>query len=1445
MRKLTIFVLATALTAGCAHSPDVPARSAAGSPCRSTDLPACEAGLADSLRAASGGDTWVKAYIDARADALGPQDPWVALWTSLGKASPEASVVLTAPGQGDTTKAAIVAEAQKLGDDTTKLVVLEVKPRPLPKQISEEDLMLALAQQAGVEQISWIRGKSVVRVLGVDRFAPLVFKVPALLVQPVDGSDPQTFHRAIAEAIRMDHLVNEALAHLAAGSYGEAAAIAVQLDSMIKAAPNDSALTLRANLLVHRSTGFGTEFPKSDDKEGETTAEDKAAEPKVWELGTPEQGAYAAWLRVMMAGNDANKAWVKHRTTIAGALTADRLEMLDLLYAFDPASNRQRCEVEKEAMPAAAWSGDPLFANRLAFQAKTGAISLADWARAYNALVTEAEQSGTVWSVLPSLLYERGELPGMSARGSKNYQRVTRLAVEHLRALERFQRTAPDKYAPSGQLAIALQPGALADPAIAEVLHRLVADNVKYKLAPAATAEDLLETSVVLGLMGAMLPDPIRGAYLISLRKGLNDKLQTGFAKEDGWDVAALYALNALGAYLLGDTPDLSFAGDNITRALESNPDIKVRPIALIAARGVHYGTLIATKELEPERVGNVKLGAKRQAARDRLESGLRAMADDPNTVPRAPLGHLTTLIDGLIATTVLIVEKSPKDEAADTCAAEASAKSLPEVQRNLRALKTARDALLRDPALRAGKTVWARRAALLAVVASDIVDVLSAPQGKPPAFSVPPARARDMVTAALTEWTSRDAAVGVASFHALARDLAAQDGEWQDVVDARRDDIGKVLLGTADLIGATEGSGLAKFVVSEGARVLSAPDASSVSDAAPKIVDVARTLFAANRQDQGTVALLVAGAIGSDNLSVMSDAEQMASNHHSPAAWYLATRRAVRGTKAGSPLDAAVLERGLRSMSDDACKVAQVEPLINVGRAVQRYARGEGKVATDVLDNVLKNAEDEGLVVPRVQYQLDEVLDSGRTFRMSMHMSAGQGFISENSFNVGFDVFSTNPVSGLKVEIPAAVPEDAGRYYAHVASLASIYHLLDGRNGPAARDAERMLNAMLLGVRLGDVVATNTDHGRWIDDLDTNIYVAAELASQRGHVLLAGDMWRVLYGFQTKRPVGEAFEPPESGWDDETASAGLRAVSQVSSLQSSVKESRTLIERAATCDPKQRPVAPAKVDTCQHFRHAISMWRAGVYEEPPAMGAGAKESCVREAALIDVMKDLQAPAGHPTPPRVQDKISHVIATTAQQGYVFDALVMLRYVRDRGLCIPSLVDEARKIGRRPDLTPHGRVDWIGYTLTCPGRQADESVWNDLKMLATSSQRIADPEVPYKIHTAVVRYMVNLQAWDKLAEFSRDEGFVRLMNLGGPSGAAMALLIQHAADILAGNKPDIAGTQDTYDVACIQYGNTGREMVCRELGTLRNRVSREPDTDLKPGAEQLLRQVVGL
>jgi hypothetical protein len=1386
------------------------------------------------LRTATPG-TWAKAYIDARADALGPQDPWVALFGALEKTGSDAIVVLAPPGQSAAIHASISAEAARLGDSAPRLVAIESPPLPPTKNVSEGELMLALARHADIDQIAWFQDTTLWRVLGKDPLAAMVFQLPPILVQTVE-MDAKARHAALARGMHADRLVNEALAHLAQGAYREAAALAVALDSALASEPGDSPWALRARWLVARATSFGTDFPKRD----KTSPEQ---EPPLWERGTPDQGAYAAWLRVLLAGSDVNKAWMKHRPVIASALSPSRLDLLDKLHGFDPVAKKQQCEVEKEAMPETAWSGDLLFANRLATQAASGAITPAEWSVAYDALVGEAQRTGMVWTVLPSLLFERGELPGMSAKGSGTYGRVTRMTVEHLRSLERFQKTAPDKYAPGGQLSIALQARALADPDVVEVLHRLVADNVKYKLAPATNAEDLLMTSLVVGVMGAMLPEPVRSAYLLSLRKGLDEKLRSGFGKnEGGWDLAAVHALNVAGAFLLGQQPDLAFAGDSITRALEANSEIKVRPIALIAAQGVQYGTLIAAKELEPDKVGNAKFGPRRQAARDRLEASLRNMGDNPDQAPRAALGHLTTLVDGLIATTALLVERSPGAENQDACSPKESSRSLPEVKRNLRALAIARDALLRDPTVRDARNAWGRRASLLTVIGSDMVDVLSVPEDTPPKFAVPPERARAAVVAALTEWTTPEVAAGVASIHAISRDVASSDGDWQKVLDARREDLGKVLVGTADVLGTTSDSSLAQFVVSEGARLLSAPDADSVSDSAPKVVQVARALFAANKRDHATMALLVAGSLGRDNASLLQEAERIGSEQKSPATWYLAARSAVAP---GNAFDAATLERGLRSMTDDACKVTQVEPLIDVGRAVQSYARGQGKAATDTLDRVLDQAEKRGLTVPRVQYTFDEVLESGRTFRMTMHMTAGQGFIHENSFSVGLDVFSTKPTSGLKVEVPSAVAEDAGRYYAHVASLNSVYHLLDGRDGAGARDAERIITAMGFGVRLGDAWVKLTDPARWMEDLSPGLEVTAQLASQRGHVLLAGDLWLLISTSTPKRPVGKAFVAPSGVWDEEKAPVGIRGLRQINDLEPALLEARTLVERAAACDPKQRPPTPTNLNTCQAYRQAISLWRAGVYDQPPSMGAGATEACVREAALVEVMTELASPPSQMLAPRVQDKIAEVILSAAKRGYLYDAISLLRRVRDRGLCIPALVAEARVIGRHPDVVPQGRVDWLGYSLTCPGRQADETVWEDLRLLAASSEQVGDPEASYRVHTAVVRYMVNLQAWDRLADFARNPGFVKLMNRGGPSGAAMALLVQHTADALAGRTSDMAQTQGTYDIACIRYGNAGREQVCRELGTFRNRVTREPGTNLAPVAEQLLRQVVGL
>jgi hypothetical protein len=163
------------------------------------------------------------------------------------------------------------------------------------------------------------------------------------------------------------------------------------------------------------------------------------------------------------------------------------------------------------------------------------------------------------------------------------------MAVDHLSALEAFQKASPDSYAFSGQLSIAVLPQAHTDPEIAKALHRLVTDNVKYKLAPAATAGDLLSTTLMMGIMGIAFPEPTRSAYFVSLQQELKTKLKTSFGDaHGGWSLAGLYTLDLLASYVLGQNPDFAHAADGITRALESE-GTAVKPLAHITARGVQY----------------------------------------------------------------------------------------------------------------------------------------------------------------------------------------------------------------------------------------------------------------------------------------------------------------------------------------------------------------------------------------------------------------------------------------------------------------------------------------------------------------------------------------------------------------------------------------------------------------------------------------------------------------------------------------------------------------------------------------------------------------------------------------------------------------------------------------------------------------------------------------
>ncbi|HQB42552.1 MAG TPA: hypothetical protein PLV85_03065, partial [Polyangiaceae bacterium] len=1365
MHRYLFILLATAVGFGCASTPPV-APSSLNTRCQPTDLASCEAGLKQTLLAATP-DTWTQAYVEARAVALGSQDPWVTLHHTFRQRGAGTVVLMVPAQQKQALEVAVRHELKALGSDNVALSVIEQPRLPKLQHISEQEMMFALARVGKVEQVLWFQDDALARVLGTDLLSPLVFQLPAIMKDRWPTQASANLARPLAEAIAWEHLTNDALQMLGHGAYEKAASLVFRLDTMLTDVPTNRTFALRARRLLSHAHAFGASLPKRKNSES------KEQTSTIGDVDVTDQGAYSAWLRISLADKDGTAAWQKHRAVVASACTAERTALLDWFYSYDSTTGRKQCFSEGQPIPEAALYGDPLFAIQLAQRARQGTISALAWADAYEALVERTETQGLGWYVLPQLLFERGELPGMSARGSKTYTRVTRLAVDHFHALGRFQQSTPEKYSPTGQLTFALLSAALSDPEIVNALHPLLADNIKYELTTATTSSELLETTVVLAVMGAMLPDPFRAASLGFLQRELDNKLHSGFDKSGGWGAAALYLANGFGAYALGNKPNMAFTGDGIIHALESE-STEGRPLALVTARGVQYATLAATGELEPEKIGGAKVGEKRAAARARLDQALRSMAEGSEPIPNVAQGHLTTLIDGLIATSALMFQHSSKRDD-HACATHESARSLASVQKNLKVLTASRNALMRDPALRAGASAWARRAALLSVIASDVLDWMATSAGASPKFQWPSENAKTAIAAALSEWTRRDVAVGIASLHAIARSVAATDGNWESTLDTAKADLVNVLTGTTGLMG-TQSSLLTRAFLQEATRIFSETDTRSLSESSSKLVDIADALFKTGQKDQASMVLLLSGALSHDAATTQR-AAGIAVEQKDASAWYLLTHGAVQRTTVDSALDAALYERGLRAVTDDACTIVQLDPLAQVAKAVQGYAQGEGMAAVDKLHRVLEVIENKGLYVPRVQYRLHDPFAGDRVLRLEMYMTTGQGFIAENSFSLGVDVFSSASVDGLRVEVLPAVDEDAGRYYAHIASLAAIYDWLEARDDAGSHNAERMLNAVVLGVRLGHHGVKPTDPKKWISDLDPSLQVAAELASRRGHILLAGSLWSMALESKDKRPADKPFSPPEA-WKDDELPVGLRALARVRDLKNAVYETQSLIEQASSCDVKQRPIAPKNLNSCESYRRAIALWRAGVYESPPTMREGAAEACTREAILVGLLQDISK--NSPFAPRIQDAIVDYISTATQRGHDYDALMLLRAMRDRGICDPRLVQLARRIGSKRTLTPHARVDWVGYSLTCPGRNADDTIWQDLRLLAESSEQIGDAQISQRIYSAIVRYMVNLRAWDRLEAFSRDEGFVRAMNQTGPAGAATSLLIQHTA-----------------------------------------------------------------
>ena len=596
-------------------------------------------------------------------------------------------------------------------------------------------------------------------------------------------------------------------------------------------------------------------------------------------------------------------------------------------------------------------------------------------------------------------------------------------------------------------------------------------------------------------------------------------------------------------------------------------------------------------------------------------------------------------------------------------------------------------------------------------------------------------------------------------------------------------------------------------------------------------LVAYARALYQAGYPDYATMMLVLSTATDDDDSEDSRQALQLAEEHSSAARWALGVRSVLSQTSAGHPLDAAAYEVALRKITDDRCSATQVEPLIAVGRGVARFASGDREGAAHALDEVLSKAERDGLIVPRVDYKLEQPLSTGKAVLVSVHMTAAQGFISENSMSVAAEVLLNRKAKGLTIEAQTNQNEDAARTYVHVASTAATYHLLQGHDGAGAGDAERALDALRDGVRLGSVLVARTSNRKWVTDSEDELGVLSELALQRHQPLLAADVLRELAMARS----------PDSDKADalSLSSVGLRAVGDIEPLAKSARVWVHEARQARRCEQQRKPAAVAEATNCDQLRRAIAWWKAGFTSIPPRIRPEIASTCSDDVLVLDVLRVFAAKPKAGWPNGFEHRLARAAGRSTDSGYVHDAIALIRQAQTAGLCAPELADVSRRLARRAQATARDRVDALTYALGCASHGADAQIWDDLMRLGEAAARLPDPAHTHRVDAAIVRFMVVQEAWGRLVEFASSAAFIRQMEVGGPSGGATALLIEHAAAVLAGNKPDLAVTRDRYDAACVLFGDTGREALCRELGHFRNRSAMESVSSLAETARRLL------
>ncbi|MDI1479124.1 hypothetical protein [Polyangium sp. y55x31] len=1390
--RAIVSAMALLLAAGsCVAPPPPKTTSTSEVRCDKAALSTCEGAIAAAAWEERDPTALLDAYAAARAER-DAGDRWASLWRAA-KSEPKArgakSVVLREHEDGHAPKV-----SERKGG-------VEIRTAPLPRleSIDEALLIAAMGTSLGWETIARVRGDAgmVAEIFLNDPLRPFMGGLPPV-VKDVLARDSEA---VIEIDLNIARAVRRAAEHAASFRYVDAAGEAERLYALLDrrnglsprppSHPSEEAepvLRGRYLLTLLESAGIALEPPPGTWVSPYPNARSSGPPgPDTLRDGTP----YGHLLRVRAADDD-GVTWKVLGDSILAAVPEGKREGIRAL--FGP---REACV----AVPPPSFQGpdDLVFAYPMG-RALTPSLTLdttrknllplAEWLPRYDAFVRTVDDARTTWAHAFALTQQRGELSGISLAQTPSYRRVSTLVSAHLAALVQLHQAHPDRMRSMSVVTLAYAPGLIADASLRDALVDLLRRTIEDRIGRAKDASEVFE-AVFTGVMAAMVyPAAIQSALYAGLLGAFRKKIDGDLARQSGWGVAGLFAADALVRTLLGDRPDLDAAAARIGQAL-ADPSVARRPLARLAASVARYLALGSAGKLDPEAADAARFPADRKAAREALREAIAGLGDGAEPMPAGLLEDVVTLGDQTITALATVLLDKPSGSE-PKCGGAKSGPS-PAARRVLARLGDVRRRILASPSYAKGDGATIRRARFVVTILSDAIDLASPRKSKaaPFAFVIPAADVVRAVQAGLAEWDERAFADATTSIYGLVRTYLAEPKAAS--IDASRV---KSLLTALAAIFHDERAGMTVGLLDELARAAAVENTQGGLDAL--LVSLSSTLRAQGKRDQADLCLL-----GGVLVSVATDrpphdaAIASASGGASELGWALRFAREVFRARHGEPPRPGEYAEGMRGAVSRACEdPAAADAVVSVMDAIKLANTGDRTKARENLDAFLAMAESSGLVMPRMAYRYEEKTVS-KVLNVSFGVSFGAGLLeSSSTFQIGLGMRSPGKPEGSFVAhlAPIAGPErdtEAARYYVHAAAIDAAYHFLDGDVERGASAASRAIDAAIFGVRLGGRSLGPPDPKTIAADARAVLAVTAVLAADAGMPLLAGDLWSLV----------------STTLDGDTDDAALREILSTTPVAfAGMPAVKPVLDRAAralavlgeplACTEEKVELGGYEAPSCDAYSLALSLRAGGALRKLPRIRRGdTGKACAGPLPALDAFLGGMEQKNYDP-----DAFTRATLELSSAGRVYDAAVLLARQRQPTHCNPSLLSAARSIGRSKLLGPSLRADTLSVAINCA--MLDDAALDDLAALDADTAALSDRNRNLAVLVFATELSLARDRWDVLAKLARSPTFVSRWLDTTPQASLFALVLAHAAAILAKEPALAEPASRSYDLFCV-------------------------------------------